>query len=429
MVRIVRGCTIVTLDLDNPFIPEGELEMDPVSGALTYVGPVREGVRGEVILAGGKVAMPGLVNAHTHAAMTIVRGYADDLNLQDWLTQVWAVEARMSPEDIYWGTQLALAEMIRGGTIAFADMYFHMEHVARAVADAGMRVALSPGLLGILPGADRVLAEAEALAREWHGAEGGRIRVILGPHAPYTCPPEYLRKVTDSAARLGLGVHIHLSETRREVQDSLRQYGKAPIELAHSNGLFEVPVLAAHCVHATEREIDILAETGAWVAHNMGSNLKLGSGIAPIPRMLSRGVRVALGTDGAGSNNNLDMFEEIYLAATVHKGLHEDPTLMPAQQVLSLATRAGALALGFEDVGILKPGYQADFLLVSLRKPHLVPAHSVISNLVYSARSADVEGVFVAGRPLMLNGQLLTIDEEKAMAEVAARAHRLASRD
>jgi 5-methylthioadenosine/S-adenosylhomocysteine deaminase len=428
-VRIVRGCSIVTLDDQNPFIPEGELEIDPSTGTLTYVGPIRQDVRGEVILAKDKVAMPGLVNAHTHAAMTIVRGYADDLNLQDWLSQIWAVEARMSPEDIYWGTQLALAEMIRGGTIAFADMYFHMEHVARAVADAGMRVALSPGLLGILPGADKVLQEAEALARDWHGAEAGRIRVILGPHAPYTCPPEYLRKVAHSAARLGVGVHIHLSETRREVEDSLKQYGKTPIELAHSNGLFQVPVLAAHCVHATDSEIDLLAETGAWVAHNMGSNLKLGSGIAPIPRMLSRGVRVALGTDGAGSNNNLDMFEEMYLAATVHKGVHEDATLMPAPLVMALATRAGAQALGFEDVGILKPGYQADFLLVSLKRPHMVPAHSLPSNLVYSARSADVDGVFVAGRPLMLNGSLLTIDEERAMAEVAARARNLTGKD
>lgn len=428
-MRIVRGCSIVTLDDQNPFIPEGELEMDPQTGAFTYVGPLRQEARGEVIQAQGMVAMPGLVNAHTHAAMTMVRGYADDLNLQEWLTQVWAVEARMSPEDIYWGTQLALAEMIRGGTIAFADMYFHMEQVAKAVADAGMRVALSPGLLGILPGAERALKEAEALTKDWHGAEGGRIRVILGPHAPYTCPPEYLRKVADSAARLGVGVHIHLSETRREVEDSVKQYGKTPIELAHSNGLFQVPVLAAHCVHATDREIDLLAETGAWVAHNMGSNLKLGSGIAPIPRMISRGVRVALGTDGAGSNNNLDMFDELYLAATVHKGVNEDATLMPAQLVLALGTQAGAQALGFNDVGILKPGYQADFLLVSLKRPHMVPAHSVVSNLIYSARSSDVEGVFVAGRPLMLNGNLLTIDEERAMAEVAARAHRLAGRD
>ncbi len=427
-MRIVRGCSIITLDEANPFIPEGELEIDTQRGTLTYVGPIRDGVEGDVILARGKVAIPGLVNAHTHAAMTIVRGYADDLNLQDWLNQVWAVEAQMSPEDIYWGTQLALAEMLRSGTVAFADMYFHMEHVARAVADAGMRVALSPGLLGILPQADKALAEAEALAKDWHGAENGRIRVILGPHAPYTCPPEYLRKVAGVAARTGLGVHIHLSETRREVEDSLKLYGLTPILLAHRNGLFDVPVLAAHCVHATEEEIELLARTGAWVAHNMGSNLKLGSGIAPVPKMLSQGVKVALGTDGAGSNNNLDMLEEVYLVATVHKGVHQDATIIPAPLALKLGTWAGAQALGFDDAGILKPGYQADFLLLHLSSPHMVPIHSLMSNLVYSARSADVSDVFVAGRPLMLNGNLLTIDEERAMAEVSARAKRLSAR-
>ena len=265
-------------------IPRGELVIE--EDIISYSGPAQQ--RSEeaftrVIKGENKLIMPGFINTHTHAAMSLFRGYADDMPLQEWLEQrIWPIEARLNKKDIYWGTLLALCEMIKGGTTCFADMYFHMEEAARACLESGIRASLSQGLIGLDAMAGMVsLQEAKNFVRNWHGEGDGRITTMLGPHAPYTCPPKYLQKVAEAAASLQVPIHIHLAETRKEVEESMREYGKRPVELMEQIGLLEQKVLAAHCVHLTQEEIQIMAEKKTAVAHNPGSNLKLGSGMAP----------------------------------------------------------------------------------------------------------------------------------------------------
>ena len=420
-------------------ISGGEIAIE--DGIITYSGPERgkgqgngkEDSAGEtkydrVIDGRGKLVMPGFVNAHTHAAMSFFRGYADDMILQDWLEKrIWPVEAKLERKDIYWGTLLAVCEMIRGGTTCFADMYFHMDEAAQACLESGIRASLAQGLVGLDPvKGEASLEEGINFVRNWHGAGEGRITAMLGPHAPYTCPPEYLKKVAAAAETLQTPLHIHLSETRFEVEESLKIHGLRPIELMEKIGLLEQKVLAAHCVHLTPGEIVALAAKGVAVAHNPGSNLKLGSGVAPLPELLKKGVLVALGTDSAASNNNLDMVEEMRLAALLSKGVLEDPTLIPAAEALSLATVNGARALCLEEgAGTLQEGSKADLIVINLNTAHLQPLHSIPAHIVYSAQSGDVETVMVGGNILMEKGELKTVDLEKILFETGKITKRL----
>lgn len=365
------------------------------------------------------LAMPGLVNAHTHASMTLLRSYADDMELMDWLTKkIWPIEDKMSAEDIYWGAALAMVEMIKSGTTTFADMYGpYMEKVAEATIEAGLRGVLSRGLIGVAPDCDAKLAEGESLYRDFHGAADGRITVMLAPHAPYTCPPDYLRKVAAKAQALGAEIHIHMSETLTEVKNCLKDYGKRPFAHVESTGIFESGTLAAHCVHLDEEDIAIIKKHHIRVAHNPGSNMKLASGVAPVPHLLKEGICVALGTDGASSNNNLDMLEEVRLAALLHKVHQLDPLAVSAAEAVRMGTEYGAKAVGYQDVGRLEAGYKADIVLLSLRDPAWHPQHNFVSLLAYSANSGTVDTVMVGGRLLMENRQILTLDEEKIYAE------------
>lgn len=400
-----------------------------VSGdRIKAVGEIPVGFKAErVIDCTDKLVMPGLINTHTHAAMTLFRSYADDMALMDWLqTKIWPAEAGLTGEDIYWGTMLAVAEMVRGGTTAFADMYFFMNDVARAVAESGIRACLSRGMAGVAPTAQAALTESEAFYRDWHGGADGRITVMLGPHAPYTCPPDYLKKVTALAAKLGAEIHIHLSETAGEVENCRKEHGKSPIALMNDLGLFDFGVLAAHCVHLSPEDIDIIKAKKVRVAHNPGSNMKLASGVAPVPAMLAAGVTVGLGTDGAASNNNLDMLEEVRLAALLAKVHSCDPLVVPAAQAVAMATSGGAAVLGLAGVtGRLEPGYKADITIFDMSGPHWYPRHDRLSLLTYSAAVADVHSVMVDGRLLLDNRKLTTIDEERLKHEVNARGLRL----
>lgn len=427
MRLLVRGATILTMEAPGALICEGEIVIE--GQYIAHIGPAGSASGGpyeKVIDARNMLAMPGLVNCHTHAAMTLFRGYADDMPLMPWLEEkIWPAEARLEPEDVYWGTMLACLEMIRSGTTCFADMYFFMDQVARAVQEAGLRASLSRGLIGVAPGAKEALDESCCFVREWQGAGDGRITTMLGPHAPYTCPPDYLKQVMGAAAKLGVGIHIHLAETQREVEDIANRYGKSPIALMNELGLFEHPVLAAHCVHLTEEDVRILAAKKVGIAHNPQSNMKLASGVAPITKLLAAGAVVGLGTDGAASNNNLDMMEEMRTAALLQKVATMDPTALPAFAALSLATVNGARALGLNDVGLLKPGYKADIILINLERPHLYPRHDLVAHLVYAANSSDVEVVIVDGRVLMEKGEVLTVDKERVYYEVSRRAKRL----
>lgn len=395
----------------------GVADVGVKDGRISLVGNGDAAQYERVIPAAGHALIPGLVNCHGHAAMTLFRGAADDLALKPWLEdKIWPMEEKLTADSVYWGSLLAMAEMIRGGTTAFADMYFFVEETARAVAESGMRAALSRGIAAG-PNLEQALAENKQLALDWHGAAAGRISVQLGPHAIYTMPPRDLTKVIDLAAELNIGLQIHVSETQKEVDDCIDLYGKSPVAVLEETGLFQLPVLAAHCVCVGPEDIDILARRGVNVSHNPASNLKLGSGIAPVPAMLARGVTVGLGTDGAASNNNLDMFLEMRLAALIHKGLHTDPTLIPAAEALTLATTQGARALFLADVGAVQPGMKADLALVDLGGVHQAPQHDPVSALAYATRASDVTLVMVDGRILLEGGVLTTIDEERVIFE------------
>jgi 5-methylthioadenosine/S-adenosylhomocysteine deaminase len=425
---LIRNAYVITVT-GTEFV--GDIAVD--GARISHVGPtgsVPEGFEpDETIDATAKAATPGLVNCHTHAAMTLFRGYADDLPLMEWLTQkVWPIEAKLTGDDIYWGSLLAGLEMLKSGTTTFADQYFEMDRVAQAVEEIGLRASLCRGLIGVAPRADQVLAESLEFVRAWHGAAGGRITAMLGPHAPYTCPPAYLEKVLAAADELGVGLHIHLAETRTEIEQIKQEYGCSPIELMERINLFERPVLAAHCVHLSETDIEILARRGVGVAHNPQSNMKLGSGIAPVARMLAAGVNVGIGTDGAASNNDLNMVEEMRTAALLQKVALEDPTVLPAGRALEMATVGGARALGLDgEIGTLEMGKRADIVLWNLNQAHLSPAHNLQAHLVYSASRADVDTVIVNGRVLMRDRRVLTVDEERVLREAGRCARRLVS--
>lgn len=382
-----------------------------------------------VIDGKNKLAMPGLVNTHTHLAMTLFRGYADDLPLKEWLEEkIWPKESKLTSDDVYWGSLLGICEMIKSGTIAFADMYFYMDEVAKAVSESGIKASLSVGMIGIAGDENEILNRGVIFAKNWHNSENGRIKVMLAPHAPYTCPPSFLEKVISKAVEFGLGIHTHLSETFLEVENIKNLYGVTPVRLMKRVGLFNVPVLAAHCVFVDDEEIEILAEKEVGVAHNPQSNLKLASGIAPVKKMLQKKVKVGLGTDGPASNNNLDLWEEMRLAAILHKGTEKDPTCVPAEEALKMATKNGMEILGWKDSGVIKEGYKADIVILDLNKPHFYPRHNLISHLVYSASSADVDTVIVDGKVLMEKRELKTLDEERIKFEAEKRAFDLIKR-
>ncbi|NLG79790.1 MAG: amidohydrolase [Firmicutes bacterium] len=431
---LISGAQVISPREGRPLVlPKGDIAV--AGSEVVYVGssPAPQEFRSaaKVIDGSGLIALPGLVNAHTHAAMTMFRGFADDMPLMEWLTQkIWPAEARLEADDVYWGTMLACVEMIRAGVTTFADMYFFMDETAKAVERTGIRASLSRGLIGSASGADKAIAEGRELCERWNGACGGRITSMLGPHAPYTCPKDFLEKVMEVASELGVGMHIHLSETEGEVRECRNLHGgMSPIELMDSYGLFEFPVLAAHCVHVSERDIEILSAKGVGVAHNPGCNMKIASGIAPVPKMLKAGVRVGLGTDGAASNNNLDLLEEARIAAFLHKLASNDPTVLAAPEALYLATLGSARALRLEaQVGTLESGKKADIILMDSTGPHMYPHHDMISHIVYSARSSDVRTVIIDGKVVMEDGALTVVDEKEVLARAEERAQALVRR-
>lgn len=378
----------------------------------------------------GQILMPGLANAHCHIPMVLLRNYADDMDLQNWLfNRIFPIEDRMGAADIDAGTRLGLLEMVAGGTTAFLDMYYFCDETARAVEEAGIRCVLTRGLMN--PQGDEGLesdsriAEALRFAKDWHGAADGRILAGLGPHSVYTCTPAYLRRVADIAVETGMLVHVHLDETKREHDECLARHGVTPTRHLLDCGLFRTPTVAAHCVHVSADDLRILAENGVSIAHNPTSNLKLASGIAPVPAAQAAGIRVALGTDGASSNNNLDMWEEVNLAALLHKGVSLDPLAVPAAAALEMGTASGAEAMGFADCGRLEAGKRADLVMIDPERVHSLPRHNPVSAMAYSMRSSDVRMTMVDGRELYRDGEFLTLDRERILASVKASCARL----
>ncbi|WP_028593078.1 amidohydrolase [Paenibacillus assamensis] len=425
MKLLIKDVTIVTmLEEDQPFRGDILIEGDKIKEISSQVQEQAD----KVIQGNGKVAMPGLINAHQHTPMSLLKGFSDDLKLMDWLDKkMLPAENNMTPEDIYWGCKLSMAEMIKSGTTAFADMYVHMNEIAQAIDEVGMRASLTRGLVFFQDDKGRRLREAMELIEQWHGAAEGRITTMFGPHAPYTCPPEPLKEVIRLAEEKNLPIHIHLAETKEEIVKIRDKYNQTPTEYLYNLGLFEKShVLLAHAVHLTRKDISYLVGMRGGVAHNPVSNLKLGCGIAPIVEMLNRGIHVGLGTDGAGSATTLDMFQEIKTATWLQKLDYGDPTQIPAKKAIQLATINSAALLNIDkEVGTLEVGKKADLILIDINKPHLMPHHNIESLIAYSVNGGDVDTTIVNGKVLMENRQLLTMNEEELLQEAAVRAKRI----
>ncbi len=421
MNTLIRNGLILTMDEADTTYQCGVVAVS--GGQIAYVGEeasLPQGFAADRVLdAAGSIVMPGFVNAHTHLAMTLLRGYGSDLNLQDWLEKmVWPAEDRLKPGDCYWGSMLGLAEMIRTGTTAFLDMYFFMDETARAVEETGMRAVLSRGLIGLAPSFDKALAESEALHRDFHGAADGRITVMLAPHAEYTNSEGSIRRVVELANQLNCGIHIHVQETKAETEACVARHGMSPVKWLESLGVFSRPTVAAHCVTVDAEDIEILRCNNISVASNPGSNMKLASGIAPVDAMLRAGINVALGTDGASSNNNLDMLEEARLCALCAKLREGNPAALAAPTALRMATIGGAKALGIDTItGSLEVGKDADIIMISGSSPSMHPMIDPVANLVYSASAHDVSMTMVKGRILMENRQIIGMDLEKILRQ------------
>ena len=413
MKTVLKNGTILTMETAEPELIYGDIGVD--GDTIAFIGEQPDNFEADrEIDAAGGIVMPGLVNAHTHIAMSLMRHYADDLPFWNWLFErILPVEEHLTGEHVYNGSMLSLVEMVRSGVTCFADMYFYMDQVAKATVKAGLRANLTRGLAFNGPEDLVKLDESRRFYEDWNGKGEGRIMVDVGPHAIYTCPPEYLEKVVQMAEELDTGIHMHLSESRKECADSMKAYGKTPVAHSAEHGLFAGTTYAAHCVHINDDDIQILREYGVSVINNPTSNLKLGNGFAPITKLLEAGVNVGLGTDGSASNNNLNMFEELHVASLVNKGVTEEPTAVSAYTALKMATINGARALGLEEVtGSLRVGKKADIILIDKEAPHLYPRHSVSAGLVYAAQSSDVKTVLCNGEVVMQDRELTQLDEQ-----------------
>jgi 5-methylthioadenosine/S-adenosylhomocysteine deaminase len=416
---IIKNGTILTMNAENSILETGFLCIE--GDTISHIGENDEKAFAapKVIDAKGGLVLPGLVNGHTHAAMSLFRGLADDLPLMEWLNNyIFPVESRMDGEFVYTGTLLACAEMIMFGTTTFCDMYLFEDEAATAAQEAGMRCLVGEVLYDFhspnYGAIEKGLEYTESLIQKWQGDP--IVSIAVEPHSLFTCSPSLLKTANGLALKYDVPLIIHVAETLSEISEVKEKYGKTPIEHLGSLGLLGPHLIADHCVHLDKREIASMAKHGVKVIHNPESNMKLASGIAPVPELLAHGVTVGLGTDGCASNNNLDLFTEMDMAAKLHKINAMDPTVMGAVKVLRMATIEGAKALGLEDLtGSLEVGKKADVILVDTAQPHLTPLYNPYSHLVYSARGNDVSHSVINGQLVMENRKLITINLNEIM--------------
>ncbi len=422
---IISGGTLLTMAGSGTPLENGGIAIE--GDTIAAVGPKEEIEHAysarQRIEAAGCVIMPGLVNGHTHSAMTCFRGMADDLRLEEWLNNyIFPAEAKnVSRELVFWGTLLACAEMIRSGTTTFCDMYIFADEVARAARSAGMRCLVGEVLFDFPSANCKTPGEglecSRMLVEKWRGDP--LVDIVIEPHSLYTCSPDLITAAGSLAETTGSRFGVHYLETGSERDLLLQKFPEGPTVYLKEHGLLNGRFIGFHGVHMDRRDIALFAECGAGMIHNPESNMKLASGVAPVPDMLRSGMKVGIGTDGCASNNNLDLFQEMDMTAKLHKAHRLDPTVMDARTVTRLATCTGAEALGMDDrIGTLSPGKKADIVLLDFNKPHLIPLYNEYSHLVYSAKGSDVETVLINGRIVMHNRRLLTIDENEVMARV-----------
>ncbi|MFZ6016402.1 MAG: amidohydrolase family protein [Nitrospirota bacterium] len=421
---IIRADYVLPMDRELSVINKGAVAVEgrDISDVGTFEEVSKRYSSENIISGEGKVVFPGLINTHTHAAMVYFRGLADDLPLKVWLEEhMWPAESKwLSPEFIFDAVELACLEMLKGGITTYNDMYFYEDAAGEATKRIGMRAVLGVGILDFptksASTVDEYFANAESFIRDWKGDE--LITPCIAPHALYTCGPETLKRARRVADKYNIPIHIHLSETKWDVNEIKSKHGKSPVEYLDSLGFLDERVLAAHCVWLTEREIELLSQRKVGVSHCIESNLKLASGIAPVVKMLNAGVEVTFGTDSAASNNDLNLLSEMSVAAKLHKAISEDPTALSAKTVLLMATRWGAEVLGLLGItGSLEKGKSADLVMADLNKPHLIPIYDIYSHIIYAMRPSDVQMVMVNGKIVVNNGRLYTMDEEKILAK------------
>jgi len=421
---LIDSVILVSMDGREP-IQDAVVQID--NGIIAYAGEKEKapGFAADRTISGrGRIAMPGMVNAHTHVPMTLLRGIGSDLPLQRWLTEaIFPLEDKLTGEDVYWGSMLGIMEMLRFGVTSFLDMYMFADDIAQAVEKSGIRAVLQRPILGTQEGDLYRIAESEELYKNWNGSCEGRLTVMAGPHAEYTSDPEMIKRIVAHADKLGCGINVHISETKSETEECIGRHGVTPTKYFEQLGLFDRHAVAAHCVWMTPDDAEIFARKGVYIAHNPVSNLKLGSGVMPIHEQLLS--HTALGTDGAASNNTLSIFEELRAAALIHKGVTLDPTLIGAKQALEMATVNGARALALENVGALSQGMKADLILVKTAGAHAAPMADPLSHLVYAAQGSDVSLTMVDGHILYEDGQFSTFDAQEVIAQAKACAKEL----
>jgi 5-methylthioadenosine/S-adenosylhomocysteine deaminase len=396
--------------------------------AVQPTGAIGASCARQVVNARGMVAMPGLINTHSHVLMVIFRGLAEDVSLATWFNDyMWPLESNLQTEDVYWGMLLGLAEMIEAGVTCVADHYFFMDQAASAVEEAGTRAALGWAVFGNQ--GETMLERTARFVKRWQGAAGGRITTWMAPHAPYTCDPDFLRRAAQHARELGVGIHTHVAETAAQTQASLQRWGMTPIRVLEETGILARPTILAHAVGVTPDDIHLLADRPTGVAHAPKTYLKLAMGTAPVVALRQAGVPVGLATDGAVSNNTLDVWESMRLMAMTQKQAHISPDILPLAEVLTIATRESAQVVGLADhIGAIEPGYLADVILVDMSGTHVQPLHSITASLVYATRASDVQTVIVDGRIIMRDRQLLTLNKAHIIEQVSRSMERLAQR-
>jgi 5-methylthioadenosine/S-adenosylhomocysteine deaminase len=432
---IICGDYVLPMDEKLTIIRDGAIAVKGTG--ILEVGTSKEifeKYTSEVIIGGGgKAVFPGLINTHTHAAMVYFRGIADDIPLTDWLkNHIWPAENRwLSPEFISDAVELACLEMLKGGITTYNDMYFYEDAAGKSTKRMGMRAVLGSGILDFpsktASTTDEYFANAESLIKDWKGDD--LITPCIAPHALYTCSPETLKRAKAMSEKSGVPLHIHLSETEWEVGEMMVRYKKRPVEHLEAIGFLDETVLAAHCIWVEDNEIELLAKRKVGVSHCMESNLKLASGFAPVVTMLMAGVKVTFGTDGAASNNDLNILSEMSTTAKVHKALSNNPTVLDAKTILLMATRWGAEVLGLGDkIGTIEKGKMADVVTINLKKPHLTPIYDVYSHIVYAAMASDVETVMVNGKIVVNDGKSVTADESEILYKAKKWSEKISGR-
>ncbi len=425
MSVLIRNCTAVLMDEADTILKHAFVAVE--GHKIASVAAARpSGFFDEEIDGRGQVLMPGLVNAHTHVPMTLLRGYGGGCDLHTWLTRyIFPAEERLDARAVRAGTALGLAELIASGVTAIADMYMFCGEIAQEVAAAGISANISRGTTLFSPEFDfatyPACVELRELVETWHGYEEGRILIDACIHGEYTSRADLWEAIAGYAQENGLGMHVHISETRAEHEACVGRHGKTPVQLLDRYGVWDVRAIAAHCVWVTAEDMELMAEKGVSAVHNPVSNLKLGSGIAPVPALRGAGVNVALGTDGVSSNNSHDLFGDLKTAAILHNGVQCDPLAMLPGYALRMATVNGARALG-RKTGQIREGYDADLILLDFDRPNLIPCHSVYDNLVYSARGCDVTMNMARGKVIYKNGDFLTIDLDRVRHEISEYA-------